>query len=114
MRVLMLGGACDEVVPRSQMQELWEIIRSRGRVRDAEKPSCQSTPATKSAVSTGEKAKAAAARGKTAGGADDGAKVPPCVLTDGGNTYIEFSAGMHSTWLFLPSFVRVVTYSACR
>ena len=37
MRVLMLGGARDEVVPRSQMQELWAIIRNRGRARDAEK-----------------------------------------------------------------------------
>ena len=27
----MLGGARDEVVPRSQMQELWSIIRNRGR-----------------------------------------------------------------------------------
>ncbi|KAI9448555.1 Alpha/Beta hydrolase protein [Lactarius indigo] len=31
IRVLMLGGARDEVVPRSQMQELWAIIRARGR-----------------------------------------------------------------------------------
>jgi len=30
MPVLMLGGARDEVVPRSQMQELWAIIRNRG------------------------------------------------------------------------------------
>ena len=99
MRVLMLSGARDEVVPRSQMQELWEIIRNRGRARDTEKPTCQSVPATKGAVSTGEKAKAAAAQGKTANGGDDDAKAARCVLTDGGNTYIEFMAGTHSTWL---------------
>ncbi|KAH9059319.1 Alpha/Beta hydrolase protein [Lactarius vividus] len=70
MRVLMLGGARDEVVPRSQMQELWAIIRSRGRARDAEKPASLPSP------STTEKA-----RGK---------RVPPRVVTDDGNTYIEF------------------------
>ncbi|ETW75299.1 Alpha/beta hydrolase [Heterobasidion irregulare TC 32-1] len=29
IRVLMLGGAIDEVVPRAQMQGLWALIRSR-------------------------------------------------------------------------------------
>jgi hypothetical protein len=102
----MLGGARDEVVPRTQMQELWEIIRSRGRARDAEKPTSLSSPSTKAAVSTGEKAKAAARKMTDDG--DDDAKVPPCVLTDGGNTYIEFSAGTHSAYLFLLSSARGV------
>ncbi|KAH9019497.1 Alpha/Beta hydrolase protein [Lactarius hengduanensis] len=83
MRVLMLGGARDEVVPRSQMQELWAIIRTRGRARDAEKPASSAT----------EKA-----RGKRVDNDydDDDANVPPRVVTDGGNTYIEFSAGTHN------------------
>ena len=102
MRVLMLGGARDEVVPRSQMEELWAIIRSRGRARDDEKPASSTASSTKAAVSTGEKAKAAA-RGKAADEGDDDAKVPPRVLTDGGNTYIEFSAGTHSACLFFLS-----------
>ena len=98
MRVLMLGGARDEVVPRSQMQELWAIIRSRGRARDAEKPDT---------LSIGEKTKAAA-RGKRVGNDDndddslgpDDPKAPPRVVTDGGNKYIEFGAGTHSEWFF--------------
>jgi hypothetical protein len=116
MRVLMLGGARDEVVPRTQMQELWEIIRSRGRARDAEKPASLCAPSTKSAVSTGEKAKAAAR--KTADDGDDDAKVPPCVLTDGGNTYIEFNVGTHSACIFfLLSLVHGdenIMFGACR
>lgn len=113
MRVLMLGGARDEVVPRSQMQELWAIIRNRGRARDAEKFASlgsSSSSSSKTAVSIGEKTKAAA-RGKRASSSDDNndndnrpgpedAKAPPRVVTDGGNTYIEFSAGTHSGCFF--------------
>ncbi|KAH9019499.1 Alpha/Beta hydrolase protein [Lactarius hengduanensis] len=62
MRVLMLGGARDEVVPRSQMQELWAIIRTRGRARDAEKPASSAT----------EKA-----RGKRVDNDDDGRLMAP-------------------------------------
>ncbi|KAH8979922.1 Alpha/Beta hydrolase protein [Lactarius hatsudake] len=97
MRVLMLGGARDEVVPRSQMQELWAIIHTRGRARDAEKPA--SLPASST---TTEKA-----RGKRAENDDDdddGAKVPPRVVTDGGNTYIEFSAGTHNDTCIQPGY----------
>jgi hypothetical protein len=107
MRVLMLGGARDEVVPRTQMQELWEIIRSRGRARDAEKPASLCAPSTKSAVSTGEKAKAAAR--KTADDGDDDIKVPPCVLTDGGNTYIEFNVGTHNDTCVQPGYWSAVS-----
>ena len=94
MRVLMLGGARDEVVPRSQMQELWAIIRSRGRARNAEKRGSLSTSSSKTVVPTRE---------KTVSDGDDDAKVPPRVITDGGNTYIEFDAGTHSAcfWFFL-------------
>ena len=100
MRVLMLGGARDEVVPRSQMQELWAIIRSHGRARDVEKP----------AVSIREKTKAAARKKRVSDDDNtdeddpDDAKAPPRVVTDGGNTYIEFSAGTHSKFF---SFFRV-------
>ncbi|KAH8986302.1 alpha/beta-hydrolase [Lactarius akahatsu] len=96
MRVLMLGGARDEVVPRSQMQELWAIIRSRGRARDAEKP------APLPASSTTEKARGKRANNDDDG--DDGAKVPPRVVTDGGNTYIEFSAGTHNDTCIQPGY----------
>ncbi|KAH9024510.1 alpha/beta-hydrolase [Lactarius pseudohatsudake] len=92
MRVLMLGGARDEVVPRSQMQELWAIIRTRGRARDAEKPASSAT----------EKARGKRADNDDDG--DDGAKVPPRVVTDGGNTYIEFSAGTHNDTCVQPGY----------
>src|SRR6266702_4595072 len=119
MRVLMLGGTRDEVVPCSQMQELWAIIRSRGRARDVEKPgSLCASSTTKTAVSTGEKAKARRKRVDNDDDGDDGpgpdgAKVPPRVVTDGGNTYIEFSAGMHSE-CFLFSLVRGAEVSFAR
>jgi len=109
MRVLMLGGARDEVVPRSQMQELWAVIRSRGRARDAEKPA-----ALGASSSIGEKTKAAAAaRGKRASNDDndgpDDAKAPPRVVTDGGNTYIEFNAGTHNDTCVQPGYWTAVT-----
>ncbi len=95
----MLGGVRDEVVPRTQMQELWEIVRSRGRTRDAEKP------VSPAASTTGEKAKAKAAARRTSNvgddDEDDNSKAPPRVVTDGGNTYIEFSAGTHSECLLV-------------
>ncbi|KAF8258140.1 Alpha/Beta hydrolase protein [Lactarius quietus] len=109
MRVLMLGGARDEVVPCSQMQELWEIIRNRGRARDSEKPSSlSSATSTKAAALTGEKAKAAARR-KTDDDGDDDAKVPPRVLIDGGNTYIEFSVGSHNDTCVQPGYWSAVS-----
>ncbi|KAH9049247.1 alpha/beta-hydrolase [Lactarius deliciosus] len=94
MRVLMLGGARDEVVPRSQMQELWAIIRTRGRARDAEKP--VSPPAT-------EKARGKRAENDDDG--DDGAKVPPRVVTGRReHVYIEFGAGTHNDTCVQPGY----------
>jgi hypothetical protein len=107
MRVLMLGGARDEVVPRSQMQELWAIIRRRGRARDAEKSASLSASSTKTTVPTRE---------KTVSDDDDDAKVPPRVITDGGNTYIEFDAGTHSACFILLFFrwFRNSFFAVCR
>ena len=41
----MLGGARDDVVPRSQMQDLWAIIRNRGRETANKKPPAGSVKA---------------------------------------------------------------------
>ena len=97
MPVLMLGGARDEVVPRSQMQELWAIIRSRGRADDA--------------AAAGSKKSPGSAGGGSAEDDDDDVdekeddepgpvpvnpKAPPRVLVDGETKYVEFGAGTHS------------------
>jgi hypothetical protein len=111
----MLGGARDEVVPRSQMQELWAIIRNRGR----EAPRSKKPPA--GGASGSEKRKAAAVAedddededenekgeevagpgpgpklGPASGSVSDGRKVPPRIVEDGRNKYIEFADGSHS------------------
>ncbi|KAH9991654.1 Alpha/Beta hydrolase protein [Russula compacta] len=104
MPVLMLGGAGDEVVPRSQMQELWEIIRSRGR--DAAQRRKKQLPSSNSG---------GAARSEKAEGGDEDEegedrprpgdpKGPPRVLTDGGNKYIEFGAGTHNDTCVQPGY----------
>jgi hypothetical protein len=90
MPVLMLGGRHDEVVPRSQMQELWAIIRNRGRGDDDAATRSQKSPSG-AGGSTGDKDEKE----------DDGPgpanrKAPPRVLVDGENAYIEFRAGTHS------------------
>ncbi|KAI0274319.1 hypothetical protein BGY98DRAFT_920862, partial [Russula aff. rugulosa BPL654] len=77
--VLMLGGARDEVVPRSQMQELWDIIRDRGRDTANKKPSA----------------------GSVKGKKED---VPPKIVVDGRNTYIEFPDGMHNDTCVQPGY----------
>jgi hypothetical protein len=90
--MLMLGGARDEVVPRSQMQELWTIVRSRGC--DAEgrkKPRTSGVPGAAS-----ENARAEAEVGEFDEPGPDDPKVPPRVFKDGVNTYVEFGAGTHS------------------
>jgi hypothetical protein len=102
MPVLMLGGARDEVVPRSQMQELWAIMRNRGR--DPVAVQGQKSPAR--ATGPGEKnGRGAEDKDKDKGGAtdkdDDGPgpddpKAPPRIVVDGENKYIEFGAGTHS------------------
>jgi hypothetical protein len=92
MPVLMLGGARDEVVPRSQMQDLWATLCSRGR--DAEGSTSARTSGASRTAS--EKARAEVeAKGNDEPGPDD-PKAPPRVYKDGTNKYIEFGAGMHS------------------
>jgi abhydrolase domain-containing protein 13 len=100
MPVLMLGGARDEVVPRSQMQELWAIMRNRGRDPVA-------AQGQKSPGSAEKKARGAEDKDKDKGATDedddgpgpDDPKAPPRTVVDGENKYIEFGAGTHSEWL---------------
>jgi hypothetical protein len=101
----MLGGARDEVVPRSQMQELWAIIRNRGR--DAAAVQGQKSPAR---ATGSEKMRSAEDKDKGAsdeeddGPGPDDPKAPPRIVVDGENKYIEFGAGTHSERDFLDSF----------
>ena len=90
MPVLMLGGARDEVVPRSQMQELWGIIRNRGRADDAAAASSKKSP------SSAEDKDEDADEKEDDGPGPDNPKAPPRVLVDGECKYIEFGAGTHS------------------
>lgn len=90
MPVLMLGGARDEVVPRSQMQELWGIIRNRGRGDDAAAASSKKSP------SSAEDKDEDADEKEDDGPGPDNPKAPPRVLVDGESKYIEFGAGTHS------------------
>jgi hypothetical protein len=92
--VLMLGGAQDEVVPRSQMQELWTIVRSRGS--DAEGRKKPRTSGAPGAASEKARAEAEAEAGGVEEPGPDDPKVPPRVLKKGVNTYVEFGAGTHS------------------
>ncbi len=107
----MLGGARDEVVPRSQMKELWAIIRNRGRNVASKKPPARSEKAKKGVVTeedeeedvdekengetrSGSSGSSSRSRPRSTPGSDD-RKVPPRIV-DGGNTYIEFPDGTHS------------------
>src|SRR6266850_5462474 len=100
MPVLMLGGARDEVVPRSQMQELWAIMRNRGR--DVAAAQSKKSPAR--ATGSEKKARGAEDKDNDKGGTDedddgpgpDDPKAPPRVVLDVENKYIEFGAGTHS------------------
>jgi len=105
--VLMLGGARDDVVPRSQMQELWTIMRNRGRGADA--AATRSKPFASLSPSVSGSGPAARRAGKADDDDDDNddnddqdgpgpddPKVPPRVVVDGQNKYIEFGAGTHS------------------
>jgi len=122
----MLGGARDEVVPRSQMQELWTIIRNRGRETANRKPPAGSVKAKGAAAEEEdeddedekEKEKEDVRSGSFrsrhkpipatgSGSGSDGRKVPPKIVVDGGNTYIEFPDGMHSELCLLESLVAV-------
>ena len=109
----MLGGARDEVVPRSQMQELWALIRNRGRdAARSKKPPAggaaglekgKAVPAAAAAAEDddddededeGEKGKVAPSAGPGPG--SDDRKLPPRIIVDGGNKYVEFADGTHS------------------
>jgi hypothetical protein len=109
----MLGGARDEVVPRSQMQELWAIIRNRGRDIANKKTPAGSAKAKGAAAEEedeedeDEKEKEDVRSGSSrsrpkpmpatrSGSGSDDRKVPPRIVVDGGNIYIEFPDGMHS------------------
>jgi hypothetical protein len=105
----MLGGALDEVVPRSQMQELWAIIRNRGR--ESKKPPAGGATGSEmgktAAVAEdededenekGEKVVAGPGPelGPASGSVSDDRKVPPRIFENGRNKYIEFADGSHS------------------
>ena len=90
MPVLMLGGMHDEVVPRSQMQELWAIIRNRGRGDDDGSARSLKSPSGAGGSAGDEEEKEDDELGPA------NRKAPPRVLVDGENTYIEFRAGTHS------------------
>ena len=110
--MLMLGGARDEVVPRSQMQELWAIIRNRGREipRSKKPPAGGATGSEKGKAAAvaddeddedeNEKGEEVAGRGPklgpASGSVSDDRKVPPRIVEDGRNKYIEFADGSHS------------------
>ena len=111
----MLGGARDEVVPRSQMRELWAIIRSRGREAAAaegrKKPRISSGAASGTGGPEKVRGYAEVADGDDEPGPDD-PKVPPRVFKDGVNTYFEFGAGKHSmSWFFFSKFFFFVSYA---
>jgi hypothetical protein len=99
MPVLMLGGARDEVVPRSQMQELWAIMRNRGRdpvaVQGQKSPARATGPGETKARGVEDKDKGATDEDDDGPGPDD-PKAPPRIVVDGENKYIEFGAGTHS------------------
>jgi len=117
MPVLMLGGVRDEVVPRSQMQELWAVIRNRGRGVANKKPPAGSVKAKGAAAEEDEedgkekedvrsgssrsRPNPMPATGSRSGSGD--CKVPPEIVVDGGNIYIEFPDGMHSELRLLMS-----------
>jgi hypothetical protein len=102
----MLGGARDEVVPRSQMQELWDIIRDRGRDTANKKPSAGSVKGKKEDVRSGSSGSRPMPATGSGPGSDD-RKVPPKIVVDGRNTYIEFTDGMHSESCLPKSLVAV-------
>lgn len=130
----MLGGVRDEVVPRSQMQELWAVIRNRGRDK---KPPVGSEKAqgeaadeedeededekVKAKVKEDERSGSSRSRPKPksmpatgSGSGSDDRKARPKIVVDGGNTYIEFPDGMHSelcpllmSWVTIPCSPRL-------
>jgi len=114
--VLMLGGARDDVVPRSQMQELWTIIRNRGRGDDAAATRSKPFASLSSSVSGSGPAARRAGKDEKADDNDDNdnddedgpgpddPKAPPRIVVDGQNKYIEFGAGTHNDTCVQPGY----------
>ena len=110
----MFGGARDEVVPRSQMQELWADIRNCRRDAANKKPPAGSMKAkaaevekedeegedekkekdVRSGSSRSRPKRASVTRSGSGSGSDD-RKVSPKIVVDGGNVYVEFPACIH-------------------
>ncbi|KAI0260533.1 Alpha/Beta hydrolase protein [Gloeopeniophorella convolvens] len=88
MRVLMLGGARDEVVPRAQMRELWALVRARGAA----------SASPKKAAAEKEKGEA------DPGMPPDDPKAAPRRVEDGANAYVEFGAGTHNDTCVQPGY----------
>jgi hypothetical protein len=112
MPVLMLGGGRDEIVPRSQMRDLWAVIRKRGREHDAaaqsKKPPGGGVATTATAAAGGAE-KAAEDENEPGAGPEPGnRKAPPRVIEEGSTKYIEFAAGMHSECPFFFFFVALL------
>ncbi|THH06906.1 hypothetical protein EW146_g9471 [Bondarzewia mesenterica] len=89
IRILMLGGAQDEVVPRTQMQGLWQLVRSRTNTPSPPSPSQIS--ATDRELAEGFLKMPAA----TASEFESGTGLPT-IFIDGGDKYLEFPAGGHN------------------
>ncbi|TFY77769.1 hypothetical protein EWM64_g6245 [Hericium alpestre] len=100
-RILLLGGARDEVVPRDQMQGLWELIRARSLKPSAALPS-PSSSVSFSSLGTPTKGASAAdkpsPRKSTSEGSGGPAAEEPMGGTkvDGGDKYIEYPDGTHN------------------
>ncbi|KAI0288275.1 Alpha/Beta hydrolase protein [Russula brevipes] len=117
MPVLMLGGGRDEIVPRSQMRDLWGVIRKRGREHDAaaqsKKPPGGGAPPTAGGA---EKAAEDENENEPGAGPEPGdLNAPPRVIEEGRTKYIEFAAGMHNDtcvqagyWSAVAEFVKGV------
>jgi len=108
MPVLMLGGARDEVVPRSQMQELWAIIHNRGRGGDDAAAAAGSKKSPGSAGGSAEDNDDDVDEKEDDGPGPDNPKAPPRVLVDGENKYIEFGAGTHNDTYVQPGYWSIV------
>jgi hypothetical protein len=132
----MRGGARDEVVPRSQMQELWAIIRNRG-CDTANKKTPAGSVNVKGAAAEEEDKEDEDEKYKDKGKGKEKEKekediwvgssrsrptpmpatgsrsrsydrtVVSKIVVDGGNTLIEFPRGMHSELCLLKSLVAV-------
>jgi hypothetical protein len=119
----MLGGARDEVVPRSQMKQLWAIIRNRGRnIADKTPPGSvkakgaaaeeededdEDEKETEVARSGSSSSRPKPVPSTGSGSGSDDRKASPKIVVDGGNFYIEFPNGMHSELCLLMSLVVV-------